>query len=147
VGASYGEQTADLPQRVFMGTIELSLPIIDRGGYARDAALAEKEAATYRLEQKRKELRAQFDQGWTVLEQSKKKIEIYPLSLVPSLEAVMNKAEQNWKRGLVQVTAFLELENQVHEQASKVFDVQTAYIEALSQMMLLAGSDFALEGK
>lgn len=145
IGGGYNEQTADLPQRVYAGTIELSIPIFDRGGYAKQAALAEKEAATHRLEQKRRELEAQFDKTWATLQQGKKRIELYPPSLVGSLEAQMSKAEQNWKKGLVQVTAFLELENQVHEQASKVFDAQTAFVEALSQVQFLAGVDFGTE--
>lgn len=147
IGGTYDEQTADLPQKIYSGTIELSLPIFDRGGYAKQAALAQKEAATYRLEQKHRELLAQFEQSWAVLEQSKKRIELYPLALVVKLEAQMSKAEQNWKKGLVQVTAFLELENQVHDQASKVFDAQTAYITALSQVQILAGVDFETEDK
>ena len=114
----------------------------NRGGdYGKRAALAEKEAATYRLEQKRRELLSQFEQGWTALLQSKKRIELYPLSLVSSLESQMDRTEQNWKKGLVPVTSYLELENQVHEQASKVFDAQSGYTEALTQLNLLSGVD------
>ncbi len=141
LGAGYNEQTADFPQRTYTGTIELSLPIVDRGDYGKRAALAEKEAATYRLEQKRRELLSQFEQGWTALLQSKKRIELYPLSLVSSLESQMDRTEQNWKKGLVPVTSYLELENQVHEQASKVFDAQSGYTEALTQLNLLSGVD------
>jgi hypothetical protein len=54
----------------------------------------------------------------------------------------MHSAEQNWRKGLVQVTAFLELENQVHDQAFKVYDAQSAYIESLSQIYLLSGIPF-----
>ncbi len=144
IGAGFNQQTADLPQRTYSGTIELSLPIFDRGGYARQAALAEKEAATYRLEQKQRELLAQFDQIWTTLSQNRKRIELYPPSLVPLLEAQMSRAEQNWKKGLVPVSAYLELEDQVHDQAVKVFDAQTTYIEALSQVQILAGTNFKM---
>jgi hypothetical protein len=146
LGGAFNEQTAEFPQRIYAGTLEFSLPILDRGGYAQRAALAEKEAITYRLEQRRRELRAQFEQTWTALQKSKERIDLYPLSLIASLETQMSKAEQGWKKSLVQVTVFLELENQVHEQANKVFDSQADYIEALSQAQLLAGSDFSLEG-
>jgi len=146
IGGNYNEQTADFPQKIYAGTIDFTLPIFDRGGYAKQAALAGKEAASRRLEQKRRELKSQFDQAWMELAQGKKRIELYPLSLVEDLESQMKRAEQNWKRGLVQVTAFLELENQVHEQAVKVFNAQIAYIEAASQMQFLAGNEFKTEG-
>lgn len=145
IGGSYNEQTADFPQKVYAGTIDFSLPIFDRGGYAKQAALAGKEAASRRLEQKRRELKSQFDQTWLELQQGEKRITLYPLGLVEDLEAQMKRAEQNWKRGLVQVTAFLELENQVHEQAVKVFNAQVTYIEAVSQMQFLAGTEFKTE--
>jgi len=147
LGAGYNEQTADLPQRTYTGTIEFSLPIVDRGDYGKRAALAEKEAATYRLEQKRRELLSQFEQSWTVLIQSKKRIALYPLSLVSSLETQMDRTEQSWKKGLVPVTSYLELENQVHEQAFKVFEAQSGYMEALTQLKLLSGVDSGLEEK
>ncbi len=147
LGAGYNEQTADFPQRTYTGTLELSLPIVDRGDYGKRAALAEKDAATYRLEQKRRELMSQFEQSWTVLLQTKKRVELYPTSLVFSLENQMDRTEQNWKKGLVPVTSYLELENQVHDQAFKVFDAQSSYIEALTQVKLLAGVDSGTEGK
>lgn len=147
LGAGYNEQTVDQNQRSYTGAIELSLPIVDRGDYGKRAALAEKDAATYRLEQKRRELVSQFDQNWTILVQSKKRIELYPLSLVSSLETQMDKTEQGWKKGLVPITSYLELENQVHEQAFKVFDAQSDYIQVAAEVKLLAGVDAENEGK
>ncbi len=142
LGGSYNEQSAGTLQRVYSGTIEFSLPILDRGGYAKQAAFAEKEAALYRLEQKRRELSFQFEQAWNRLETHQGRIHLFPLTLVEDLESQMNRTEQNWKRGLVPVTAFLDLENQVHDQASKVFDAQTGYADALSELELLAGLPF-----
>lgn len=147
LGAGYNEQTADFPQRTYSGIVELSLPIVDRGGYGKRAALAEKEAATFRLEQKRRELLSQFEQSWNLLLQSKKRIELFPLTLVSSLESQMNHTEQNWKKGLVPITSYLELENQVHEQAFKVFDAQSEYMESLAQLKLLSGVDSEIEEK
>jgi len=147
LGAGYNEQTADFSQRTYTGIIELSIPIVDRGDYGKRAAIAERDAATYRLEQKRRELMSQFEQSWTVLLQSKKRVELYPMSLVSSLESQMDRTEQNWKKGLVPVTSYLELENQVHDQAFKVFDAQSTYIEALTQVKLLVGVDYGTEGK
>lgn len=146
IGGSYNEQTANLPQTIYTGVIELSLPIFDNGNYAQRAAIAEKEALNYRLAQKRRELSEQFEQAWFQLEQCKKRIKLYPTTLIPNLEAQMRKAEQNWKKGLVQVSTFLGLENQVHQQAVKVYDAQIAYINALSEIQSLAGIDFASEG-
>lgn len=147
LGAGYNEQTTDFSQKTYTGTLEFSLPIVDRGDYGKRAALAERDAATYRLEQKRRELISQFEQSWTVLLQSKKRVELYPMSLVSTLESQMDRTEQNWKKGLVPVTSYLELENQVHEQAFKVFDAQSTYVEALTQVSLLAGVDSGTEGK
>lgn len=141
LGVGYNEQALDTTQRTYSGLVEFSLPLVDRGDYAKQAALAEKEAATYRLEQKRRELFSRFDQGWTSLRQSQKRIELYPLSLVPSLESQMDRTEQAWKKGLVPVTSYLELENQVHEQASKVFDAQADYVDAVIQLKIIAGVD------
>ena len=147
LGVGYNEQTADSPQRTYSGMLELSLPILDRGDYGKRAALAEKEAATFRLEQKQRELQSQFEQNWANLLQSKKRVEIYPMSLVDSLENQMDRTEQNWKKGLVPVTSYLELENQVHEQVFKVYDAQAAYFESLAQVQLVAGVDSGKEEK
>ncbi|MBI2606296.1 MAG: TolC family protein [Deltaproteobacteria bacterium] len=147
IGAGYSEQNVELGERSYVGILELSLPIVDRGGYARQAAESQKDAETYRLEQKRRELLAQFEQAWAELTENRKRIALYPVSLVNELESAMSKAEINWKKSLVPVTAFLELESQVHEQAVRVFDAQTAYVEALSRVWLLAGLDFQPEAQ
>lgn len=142
LGAGYNEQTAGVSQRIYTASLELSLPIFDRGGYARQAANAQKEAEVFRLEQKRRELNSRFGEAWAELTRTLKEIDLYPLSLVPDLEAQMSRAEKDWKKGLVPVVAFLELENQVHGQAVKVYAAQTGYVEALSQVQLLSGLKF-----
>jgi outer membrane protein TolC len=145
VGIGYNEQTVEKHQQTYSGILDFSLPIGDRGTYEKKAALAQKEAESYRLEQRKRDLAAQFDQSWTSLIQSTKRIELYPPELVNELENQLEQVEMNWKKGLVSVVTFLELENQVHEQALKIYESQISYIEALSQILLLAGSEFKNE--
>lgn len=139
VGAIYSEQTADLPQRLVMGSLEMSLPIWDRGGYLRDSISANKEALGLKLLQNKLELASRFEQSWLKLENSREKLKLYPKMLLSELEEQMTAAEQHWKRGLISVAVFLEMENQVHRQTDRVYEVQNSYIEALSELELLAG--------
>lgn len=145
IGVGYNEQTAGTPQSIYSGFILLSLPIIDRGDYAREAIEAKKEAENYRLEQKRRVLLGAFAQARDDLRKGKRRIALYPLNLVSELENQMKRAEKKWKKGLVPVVAFLEMENQVHEQVVKVFSAQTTYVAALSQILFLAGLNFGEE--
>lgn len=126
-------------QHSYVGLLELTLPIVDRGYYGKQAALAQKDAATYRLEQRRRELLSQFDQSWNIVLQSKRRMELFPLSLIPTLEAQADTTAQNWKRGLIPATTYLDLESQVHDQVFRVYDAQTGYIEAVSQIKFLSG--------
>lgn len=145
VGIGYNEQTVEKRQQTYSGILDFSLPIVDSGSYEKKAALAHKEAESYRLEQRKRDLAAQFDQTWSSLIQSAKRIELYPPELINELENQLEQVEMNWKKGLVTVVTFLELENQVHEQAIKIYESQISYIEALSQILLLAGSEFRIE--
>jgi outer membrane protein TolC len=148
LGAGYYNQEVGLDkQRSYVGIIELSIPIWNRGGYAKDAARAQTESEKFKLEHKKREIDSEFQQGWAQLVEAKKRVEIFPRSLVETLEKQMKNAEQNWKKGLVNAPAFLELESQVHEQAAKVYDAQADYVQSLSQIELLAGRTFEVEGR
>jgi len=139
LGAFYNEQTAVLPQKIYSGIIELSLPIFDRGGAAKVAAQAQKEAETSRLEQARRDVKARFEQSWATLLQNSKRVELYPVSLLSNLERQLSQAEQNWRKGLLHSIALLELEHQTHAQAVKYYAVRVDFLETLGQLRVLAG--------
>lgn len=146
LGAIYNEQTADLPQRVFMGNLELSLPILDQGGYGYRSTAAAKEALVLRMRQKKRELESRFEQSWISLENALGKLKLYPISLLGELDAQLALGEQHWKRNLISAAVFLEMENQVHKQTDKIYEMQYGYIEALGELEMLVGQEFSLEG-
>ncbi len=147
VGGGYNQEILGTTEKSYYGMLQLSIPLLDRGGYGLEAAKAKREAETYRLEQQRRETVSKFGEAWAELTEGTRRLELFPLSLVPKLENQMKVTEANWRKGLVQVASFLELENQVHEQAVKVFDAQMAYVEALSHVLLSSGQSFPVEGK
>lgn len=139
LGFDYNQQTAEFPQRVYAGVLEFSLPVVDRGGYAKTAATAKREAESFRLEQARRELAARFEQAWITLVQCQKKLELYPAGLLPSSEKEFQRGEDGWKKGLVTTTAFLELEHQMHAQAVRYYGVRVEYVEALGELLKMTG--------
>lgn len=147
VGGGYAEDRSEQTEKNYYGALQFTIPLFDGGTYGVEEARAKKEAETSRFEQRRREVASQFEQAWLQLIECKKRVELFPLSLIPKLETQMARAEQNWKKGLVRVTEFLELENQVNEQTLKVFESQTAYADALSQLFLLSGQSFPEEEK
>lgn len=142
LGATYNYQSVDQPQSVYNGVLSLSLPLWDAGGGSQKAANARKAIEESKLETARRQAAADFETAWSDLDEDSKRLDLYPLKLVDSLENEMKKAEANWRKGLVPVTAFLELETQVHEQANRVYEAQVAYAAALSRVLLLAGREF-----
>ncbi len=146
IGASYNEQIAELPQRTVLANLEMSLPILDRGGYLRDSISAGQEAIKLQLQQKKIELESDFEQAWLRLQNMNGKLKLYPMTLLPDLEKQRTQVEQHWKRGLISAALFLEMESQVHRQTDKIYETQLGYVEALSQLEILAGQDFSLEG-
>jgi outer membrane protein TolC len=144
LGASYIDERAELRERTYALSLEFTLPVWDRGGSARDAAEAGREAEIYRGEQVRREISGRFAQAWTDFEEARRRVALFPPSLIPTLEEQFKRAEANWKRGLVPITPFLELEGQVHEQISEVFSAQADYVRAKSELSLLAGKDVRL---
>lgn len=148
LGANYYNQEVGIDkQKSYVGMIELSVPLWNRGGYAKDAARAQSEAEKYKLQHKQREVDSEFKKEWAHLIEVKRKMELYPLTLVEKLEKQMQTAEKNWKKGLITAPAFLELESQVHEQSDKIYDVQAEYVHALSQVQLLSGRYFQAKGK
>jgi outer membrane protein TolC len=144
-GASYTNEASELREKTYLFTLEFTLPILDRGGYARQAAQAQKDAETYRLEQKLRELKGRISSAWADYEETKRRVELYPVSLVANLEGQFRTAEGSWKKGLVPVVAFLELESQVHEQIVKVFEAQHDFVQSQSELLLLAGKDYEVK--
>ena len=142
LGGGFSDQkVATSRERSYMGTIELSLPLWNRGQDGVSAAKAKTEAEYLRSEQKERELLAQFSKAWTEMTEARKRIDLFPESLIPKLEAQMQSAEANWKKGLVTASALLELETQVHDQAVKVYEAHTDFVRSLAQVLLFAGKD------
>lgn len=142
VGAGvYNQVVAADRERSYVGALELSLPLWNRGQDGVRAAELRTEAELLRAEQKNRDLQARFSQAWTELTEARKRIDLYPESLVPVLENQMRSAEANWKKGLVPASSLLDLETQVHDQAVKVYQAQTDFIQSLSQILLLSGKD------
>lgn len=142
IGGSYGFQRTDLSTREYKGLLEFSLPLWDSGWGAQSAARAKRAMEEGRLELVKRKANAEFEGAWATLLASKRKIDLYPVKLISALEGQMNKASANWKKGLVPATAFLELEDQVHEQADHVYEAQVTYVTALSEILLLSGKEF-----
>lgn len=139
LGASYAEENAEFPQRTYLGTLELSLPLLDRGQDTRRAAKAEREAETLRLEHTRRELTARFAQAWTTVEQARKRVALYTDGLPKRSEAEMERGERGWRRGQVATPAFLELEHQTHAQALRYYSARVEYVQAWQTLMQMAG--------
>lgn len=146
IGGGLSDQAAD-QTRSYFGTLQVSLPILDGGGNGVEAARAKREAESFRLEHRRREAAAQFEQSWSELTESKKRIELFPMSIIPKLESQMQRTELGWRKGLVPVSVFLELESQIHDQILRSFEAQTSYVDALSELFLLSGQGFPREGK
>ena len=142
LGGHYIEQSTEIPQKIYSGVIEFSLPLIDRGFYAAEGSRILGDAYRFRMEQKRRELYSHFDQLWATLIQHKKRMELYPIKLIDVLESQRLNAEINWKKGLIQIVVYLELENQVYNQIYRVYKTQADFIETASRIHFLAGSSY-----
>lgn len=143
----YDQEVGTNQQSSLVGIVQFSVPLWNRGTNARNAARAESEMEKLKFEYKRREVGSALQKSVVHLKETERKIELYPPTLVEKLEKQMHAAESNWKKGLVNATAFLELENQVHEQTDRVYDVQVEYVQALSQLQVLIGQNPSMESK
>lgn len=144
LGIGVSRSKADAEDQSIYSILELSLPIFDRGQASSNAARSMVAFEQNIMEQKKREISSEFAKSTLLLANVQKKLKVFPLSLVDRLERDMDNTESAFRKSLVAAPSFLELENQVHEQTAKVYEVQLEYIQAVSNLLILSGQDFSL---
>lgn len=144
LGVGISRSKADVEDHSVYSILELSLPIFDRGQASSNAARSMVAFEQNIMEQKKREISSEYAKSTLLLANAQKKLKIFPLSIIDRLERDMDNTELAFRKGLVAAPSFLELENQVHEQTAKVYEVQLEYIQAVSNLLILSGQDFSL---
>ncbi|TGN16938.1 hypothetical protein EHS15_18790 [Leptospira idonii] len=137
VTGQVGEDKSGVANRFFDFGLKFRLPVWDQ--YQNKVASAEMnlKAKQERLVYHENLIQKSFKQAYLEYEQSKADLQIYDLKQFNRIERDLNFADQEFKKGRIQLVSYIELESQLHEADHAILNVQLAHLEALLNLLYI----------
>jgi outer membrane protein, heavy metal efflux system len=129
----------------YTGSLAVSLPLWDRGQHLGPALEQAAQAQHWKVESQRRLLQSELGRAAVHLEKARKSILLFALDRAASARKAFDRAEMEFRRGRLPITAFFEIESQSHEMLDRVYEVQAEYAQALSEYLLLTADKMPLE--
>ncbi len=137
LGFSGFKESAGAEENYNKITLGLTIPI---GGLIGDNIQSAKSRineseALYRLAQD--ESKAEIAKALLRIDEARKRMERFPLSIRKELEQELSQTEVEYKRGLIETLLFIELENQTHEQIKNIYSAQNDFMREMSYLTFI----------
>lgn len=140
LSAFYNQDKAAGLERSFGAGVTIYVPIVNQNMGAvksLDArARAEKSEIEYKERLIRQDLLALYT-GYTLASSNLRR---FPLSLIEKSHAQLNDADNEFRKGTIDLLTYLEAETQAYENHLAVFNSQREFIEKYISILMLAGS-------
>jgi hypothetical protein len=146
IGAVVGQDQSGIRQRFYDLTLTFNIPVLDRNQNAVRSLEYKQKSEELQLTYLVKLIEQKINSGYISYLSAKKIISKLSLNMLKELEMRMNFADNEFKKGRIDIITFLELENQIHETHHLIYDSQFEYVEKyLSLLAISASENFLLE--
>lgn len=125
--------------------VGLNIPIWDTGSKRVEVTRARELRDKSRLSQKEKELMLKQKNQIELIKMSTQQLKRFSLKLVGQSEQTVVEAERGFRQGVVDVSTFLQAENQTHEIVDQVYTSWMNYLENLSPYQLMRSENLSWE--
>lgn len=129
------------------GSVTFMVPLFNRSTDAISALDAEIRSENNKLLFERRSLREKVKAAYAefvVAEQTRKNL---PLSLLTSLHAQKEEADDAFRKGLLDFVTYLEMESNIYEKHQAIFSSQYEYVDKVASLFLLSGETRNFFGK
>ena len=125
--------------------VGLNIPIWDSGSNRLEAARAREKRQASSLNQIERDLELKQKNQIELVKMSVQQLKRYSLALIKKSESSVTDAEKGFRQGVLDVSTFLQAENQSHEVVDQVYLSWLSYLENLSPLQLMRSKDLQWE--
>jgi outer membrane protein TolC len=148
VGTVLGQDQSGIKQKFYDLTLTFNIPVLDRNQNAVKSLEFRQKSEELQLTYLVRLIEQRIKSGYITYQSSRKILNKLPLTLLKDLEKKMDFADDEFKRGRIDLVTYLELETQMHETHHVIFDSQMEYVEKYLSLLAMTASDkFLIEGK
>lgn len=144
VGIGYRVENVVPSNHFYYGTLNLSIPLFDRGQYSVPEAQAKLDAQRARLEHIRRRAAQELEESLIQLRAASQIAASFPVSKAEAVEAKFDLSEQEFKKGRITTSILLQTDAQLHEILGTTYDAQLLLAQRLSKVFLLKGTPLKL---
>lgn len=139
LGLNYRQENVEPSNNFYHLNLSFVLPFLDRGQHSIEAARARARMADASNDLAIEGILLTLNQSYQGLLASYKGAELFRVSDLGAIEKRFSDAEEAFKKGLVDVTMFLQTDTQIHESIDLSFMSVVDYYRYLSQIRILTG--------
>ena len=145
IGGGYRVENIEPLNQFRYAIVGLNIPLWDTGSKQVEVTRAREMRDKSRLSQKEKELLLKQKNQIELIKMSTLQLKRFSLKLVDESEKTVTEAERGFRQGVLDVTTFLQAENQTHEIVDQVYMSWMSYLENLSPYQLMRSENLSWE--
>lgn len=140
LSAFYNEDKAAGVERSFGAGVTMFIPIVNQNKGAVKSLDARARAEKSEIEYKERLIRQCLLALYAGYNLASINLERFPLTLIGKAHAQLNDADNEFRKGTIDLLTYLEAETQAYENHLAVFNCQREFIEKYLSILMLAGS-------
>lgn len=145
VGVNYRQENVAPTNHFYHANLAVVIPIVDRGQHSVEIARAEA-----RREEANKNMiligsQSALNRSYQALESAYHSAQVFKVSELKKLERQFTQAEDAFRKGRIDVTAFLQSDLQMHESIDLAYVSFIKYYTAMSEIGLLTGQKLMIK--
>jgi hypothetical protein len=145
IGGGYRVENIEPLNQFRYAIVGLNIPLWDTGSKQVEVTRAREMRDKSRLSQKEKELLLKQKNQIELIKMSTQQLKRFSWKLVGQSEKTVTEAERGFRQGVLDVTTFLQAENQTHEIVDQVYMSWMSYLENLSPYQLMQSENLSWE--
>jgi outer membrane protein TolC len=139
VGVNYRREAVEPVNNFYHAQVSVVLPIVDTGENKVQSARAEVRRTEAQNKVREVEVLTEIHKSYESLVAALKNAKIFRYERIKETEQKFKRAEAAFKKGQVDISTFLETDEQIHETINEVFLSRMEYYTHLSRLQFLTG--------
>ncbi len=127
--------------------VGINIPIWDSGSNRLESARARENKDSSKLTQMEKDLLLKQKNQIELIKMSNEQLKRFSIKLIDKSESIVVEAEKGFRQGVLDVSTFLQAENQSHEIVDQVYFSWINYLEHLSPLQLMRSENLQWESR
>jgi hypothetical protein len=145
IGGGYRQENVSPQNQFAYGIVGLNIPLWDSGYQKNQISKIKLEAEKNNYAELQKKMQLMQKDQIELVNMSLHQVQRFPKKILKSFDKSIEQAELGFKRGVIDVTTFIQAETQSHEIIDQVYVNWQQYLDNLSSLLLLNNEDLKWE--